>query len=277
MGRFLAVVTAVVVLAPGPSASAATIEGLRAKRFAGELTALGESRVAGSRKEYLASGIIKRKLEEFGYAVERQRFRLPDGDISRNVLARTPGTIRVVIVAHMDGVYNTVAANDNASGVAGMVEIARALKDIPGLLVAALGAEEREVTGSQYHLGSRRLVRSMTRAELDAIRVVVSLDMIAVGTVLNVRGLESSPNRSARKLLRTAKALGYNASYLQDSGVSDHAEFTRAGVPATLLTWRWDSCWHQPCDRLHRLEPKKLKKAARLTMIAAREVLERAT
>jgi hypothetical protein len=56
--------------------------------------------------------------------------------------------------------------------------------------------------------------------------------------------------------------------------VSDHAEFTRAGVPATLLTWRWDPCWHQPCDRLHRLDPKKLKKGARLTMVAARAVLD---
>jgi Iap family predicted aminopeptidase len=275
MGRLLAVVTAIVVLATGPSATTATIDGVRAKRFAGEITALGENRLAGSRKEYRASSIIKGKLEEFGYAVERQRFRLPDGDISRNVLARTPGTIRVVIVAHMDGVHNTVAANDNASGVAGLVEVARALKDTPGLLVAAMGAEERVVTGSQYHLGSRRLVRSMTRAQLDAIRVVVSLDMIAVGTVLNVRGLETTPNRSARKLLRTAGTLGYRVSYLQDSGVSDHAEFTRAGVPATLLTWRWDSCWHEPCDRLRRLEPTKLKKAARLTMIAAREVLTR--
>jgi hypothetical protein len=114
----------------------------------------------------------------------------------------------------------------------------------------------------------------MTDTELAAIRLVVSLDMIAVGTVLNVRGLESSPNRSARKLLNAAERIGYRVGYLQDSGVSDHAEFTRAGVPATLLTWRWDPCWHQPCDRLHRLDPKKLKKAARLTMVAARAVLD---
>jgi hypothetical protein len=130
------------------------------------------------------------------------------------------------------------------------------------------------VTGSPYHLGSLRLVRSLSAAERDAIRLVVSLDMIAVGTTLNVRGIEASPNLSARKLLRTAARIGMRASYLQDSGVSDHAEFTRAGVPATLLTWRWDSCWHEPCDRVRRLDPTKLKKAARLTMVAAHAVLD---
>jgi Iap family predicted aminopeptidase len=262
------------MLASAPVAAAELIDGYRAKQFAGRITALGKNRLAGSLKEYRASTIIKRKLADFGYAVDRQRFQIPGDDTSRNVIGRTPGTIRVVIVGHMDGVHNTEAANDNASGVAGVVEVARALRNMPGLLVAAVGAEERVVTGSPYHLGSRKLVRSLTDAELASIRLVVSLDMIAVGTVLNVRGLESSPNRSARKLIAAAEQIGYRVSYLQDSGVSDHAEFTRAGVPATLLTWRWDSCWHQPCDRLHRLDPKKLKKAARLTMVAARAVLD---
>jgi Iap family predicted aminopeptidase len=265
---------AVSAVVAAPLAAAEGIDGYRAKSFAGEITALGKNRLAGSLKEYRASTIIKRELEELGYAVERQRFQIPGGDTSRNVIARTPGPLRVVIVGHMDGVHNTEAANDNASGVAGVVEIGRVLKDMPGLLLAAVGAEERVVTGSPYHLGSRKLVRSLTETELASIRLVVSLDMIAVGTVLNVRGLESSPNRSARKLLATAERLGYRVRYLRDSGVSDHAEFTRAGVPATLLTWRWDSCWHQPCDQLHRLAPRKLKQAARLTMIAARAVLD---
>jgi aminopeptidase S len=273
MRGLVAVLLAVSTLVSAPIAAAELIDGYRAKRFAGTITALGKNRLAGSHKEYRASSIVKQALESFGYAVERQRFPIPGGDTSRNVVGRTPGTIRVVIVGHMDGVHNTEAANDNASGVAGVVEVARALKDMPGLLVAAVGAEERVVTGSPYHLGSRKLVASMSEAELAAIRLVVSLDMIAVGTVLNVSGLESSPNRSARKLINTAEQLGYRVRYRQDSGVSDHAEFTRAGVPATLLTWRWDSCWHTPCDRLHRLDPRKLKKATRLTMVAARAVL----
>jgi hypothetical protein len=272
MRGLVAALLAVSTLASIPAATAG-IDGERVKRFAGRIAALGESRVAGSGKEFQASTLVKEKFVKFGYTTTRQKFPLPNGDTSRNVIGRTPGTLRVVIVGHMDGVWNTTAANDNGSGTAGVVEVARALSGDPGVLVAALGAEEREVTGSSLHLGSLKLVGSLSAAQRDSIRLVVSMDMIGVGNVLNVRGLEASPNRSARKLLAAAQALGWNARYLRDSGVSDHAEFTRAGVPATLLTWRWDTCWHSPCDRIHRLEPRKLWKASRLTLVAARAVL----
>jgi Iap family predicted aminopeptidase len=267
--------TLLVVLASLGSTSAASaevIDGDRAKRYATRIASHGE-RIAGSYHEWEVAKMVQRTLRNLGYTVDWQRVRLPNGRYSRNVVGRTPGPTRVVVVGHMDGVHNTVAANDNASGVAGVIELARVLKDTPGLLVAALGAEERVVTGSPYHLGSLRLIRSLSAAERDAIRLMVSLDMIAVGSTLNVRGLEASPNRSARKLLRHAARIGIPAHYLRDSGVSDHAEFTRAGVPGTLLTWRWDSCWHEPCDRPRRLDPFKLKRAARLTMVAANATL----
>jgi hypothetical protein len=265
--RFAALLLAFATLAPA-SATTAAIDGERAKRYATRIAAKGE-RIAGSYHEYEVAKMVRRTFVGLGYTVDWQRVRLPNGRYSRNVIGRTPGPTRVVVVGHMDGVHNTVAANDNASGVAGVVEVARALADVPGLLVAAVGAEERVVTGSPYHLGSLRLVRSLSAAEREGIRLMVSLDMIGVGTTLNVRGLEASPNRSARKLLRTAERIGIRATYLRDSGVSDHAEFTRAGVPGVLLTWRWDSCWHQPCDRPWRLDPDLLRKAARLTKVAA--------
>jgi Iap family predicted aminopeptidase len=269
--RFVAVLVALSVLAPASAATAA-VDGERAKRYATRIAAKGE-RIAGSYHEYEVALMVRRTFVGLGYDPEWQRVRLPNGRYSRNVIGRTPGPTRVVVVAHMDGVHNTVAANDNASGVAGMVELARALAGTPGLLVAALGAEERVVTGSPYHLGSLRLVRSLSAAEREGIRFMVSLDMIGVGTRLNVRGLEASPNRSARKLLNTAESIGIRASYLQDTGVSDHAEFTRAGIPGVLLTWRWDSCWHEPCDRPWRLDPDLLRKAARLAKVAADNTL----
>ena len=270
MRRIAVIVLALAVLAP-PSADA-VIDGDRAKRYASRIAGHGE-RVAGSQNEYEVATMVRRTMASLGYSIEWQRVRLPSGRYSRNVVGRTPGPTRVVVVAHMDGVFNTVAANDNASGVAGMIELAREFQGVPGVLVAALGAEERHTTGSQYHLGSLRLIRSLTAAERDGIRLMVSTDMIGVGPTLNVRGIESSPNSSARKLLRAAAGIGIRASYLRDSGVSDHAEFTRAGVPGTLLTWRWDSCWHLPCDRPHRLDPLKLKRAVRVVMVAARDVL----
>jgi Peptidase family M28 len=265
---------ALAVFLAAPTASAEVIDGERAKNFVERITSFGQ-RPAGGLHERQVANLLARGLANLGYTIERQTFLLPDGRYSQNVVARTPGTVRVVVLAHMDGVYNTVAANDNGSGVAGLVEIARVLRGYDGLLLATVGAEERVVTGSPHHLGSRALVRSMTSAEREAIRFVVSLDMISVGSVLNVRGLESSPNRSARWLLQVARDLGYRASYLQDSGMSDHTEFTRAGVPAAWLEWRWDTCWHQPCDTARRVDPVKLRRAARLALVTGRSVLRK--
>ncbi|MGH3012926.1 MAG: M28 family metallopeptidase, partial [Gaiellaceae bacterium] len=165
-------------------------------------------------------------------------------------------------------------ANDNGSGVGLMLALAESFRDDRGVLVAALGAEERRETGAGYHLGSRRLTRSLTANQKEGVRFAVSVDMVGVGTTLNVRGLESSPNRSSRTLLRAADALGVRASYLRDTGQSDHDELTRGGVPAAWLEWRWDVCWHQPCDRTHRLRPWKLWQAGRTLRETVLRVLD---
>ena len=121
-------------------------------------------RPAGGANERRAGAIVRRRLETLGYAVRAQSVPLPNGRRSRNIIGRTPGPLRVIIVAHIDGVHGTRAANDNASGVGVLLTVAHGLAGTNGVLVAALGAEERMVTGSSWHLGSRRLTRSLTAA-----------------------------------------------------------------------------------------------------------------
>jgi hypothetical protein len=266
----LGVLLAAAVALPAPAE--AGISGERALNAVRHIASFGQ-RPAGGRHERLVASHVAGELAAFGYTVKTQRVRLPNGKYSRNVVGRTGGPVRVIVVAHIDGVYNTVAANDNGSGVAVLLEVARALRDKPGVLVAGLGAEERHVTGSRYHLGSRKLVRSLTADERQGVVFALSLDMVGVGPTLNVRGLEASPNRSARRALRAARALGYSASYLRDSGVSDHAEMTRAGMQAAWLTWRWDTCWHLPCDRPNRVRKGKLRSAGRITAAAVARAL----
>jgi Peptidase family M28 len=137
-----------------------------------------------------------------------------------------------------------------------------------------MGAEERMVTGSSWHLGSRRLTSSFTPAQKAGVRLALSIDMVGVGPTLNVRGLEGSPNRSARRLLNAARARSIRASYLRDTGQSDHDDLTRGGIPAAWIEWRWDTCWHRPCDRISRLQPVKLGAAVRVVNVAAHAVVQ---
>lgn len=269
--RRAAVLSLVLVFAV-PAGAAEQVSGQRAKRFVRAVAAMGP-RVAGSETERRVGAMVQRELRALGYRVRVQRFRLPEGGTSLNVVGLSRGPTRAIVVAHMDGVARTVAANDNGSGVAAMLEVARALRGRPGVLVAALGAEERHETGSQLHLGSARLLRGISTAGRRRIRVALSLDMVGVGPTLNVRGLESGPNRSAQAALRAASALGHRASYLQDSGLSDHTEMTRGGLPAAWITWRWDTCWHAPCDTVDRISAAKVAAAAQLTLRAVRAAL----
>jgi hypothetical protein len=274
MRRLLLGVTlsALVVALAAPTTSSA-VNGRDAKEWARQLAELGP-RPAGGRHERQAGAIVRQRLNELGYNVETQRFPLPEGGRSLNVVGQTPGAIRVIIVAHMDGMPGTVAANDNGSGVGVMLEVAEDLAGEQGVLVAAVGAEERRNTGAGYHLGSRKLSRSLSPAEREGVRFAVSVDMVGVGWTLNIRGLEARPNRSSRMLLNAAERLDASASYLRDTGQSDHDEFVKRGVPASWIEWRWDQCWHLPCDQAHRLRPWKLWQAGRVVHEAALRAID---
>ena len=270
----LGVMLSAIVVALMGSATATAVNGVKAKEWAGRIASLGQ-RPAGKKHEREAAAIVRHRLRQLGYSVETQRFPLPGGGRSLNAVGRTSGPIRVIIVAHMDGVPGTNAANDNASGVGLMLMLAKSLAEEDGVLVAAVGAEERRHTGAGFHLGSRALSRSLTPEQREGVRLAVSADMVAVGGTLNIRGLEASPNRSSRKLLNAADRLDVRASYLQDpTGQSDHDEFVKRGVPATWIEWRWDPCWHQPCDQIDRLRPWKLWQAGRVVREAALRELD---
>jgi hypothetical protein len=230
------------------------------------IAALGP-RPAGSSAERKVVELLDRRFAALGYRLTFQGFPLPHGGYSTNVVARAEGPVRVLVVAHLDGVGAGPAANDNASGVAVLLELARALQNEPGVVFAALGAEERVETGSDLHLGSHHLLRELTRSERKGIRLALSLDMVGFGPTLNVRGLEPAPNGSARLVLR------HGGRYRQDTGQSDHAELTRAGVPAAWIQWRWDPCWHEACDTADRVKPWKLGAAYRLALAAIRDAL----
>jgi Peptidase family M28 len=270
----LGVTVALLVAALAGVSTSAAFNGRMTKAWVAKIAGLGQ-RPAGGKHERQAGAIVRNRFEALGYNVTVQRFPLPEGGRSLNVIGRTPGPIRVIIVAHMDGMPGTTAANDNGSGVGTVLMLAQYLKDKRGVLVAALGAEERRHTGAGWHLGSRALTASLTQRQKEGVRLALSVDMVGVGWTLNIRGLEASPNRSARKLLRAADRLPkVSASYLRDTGQSDHDDLTRGGVPAAWIEWRWDECWHQPCDRISRVKRWKLRQAGRVVREAALRVLD---
>jgi hypothetical protein len=263
-----AVALAALALTGAAGADEDGISGTRAKGVVSEIAAFGP-RPAGSRAEAQTAGVVARRLRALGYRVVLQRIELPAGGFSRNVVAVPRAPVRALVVAHADGVHGTPAANDNASGVAVLLELAGALRERRDVMLVATGAEERVVTGSRIHLGSQRLLRGLSAAGRSRIRIALVLDMVGVGDRLHVRGVDQSPNRSARLAL----AADRRATYLRDDGDSDHAELTRGGIPAAWIQWRFDDCWHEPCDRSARVRASRMKAAALLAYTAVSRAL----
>ncbi|HVD12358.1 MAG TPA: M28 family peptidase [Gaiellaceae bacterium] len=269
LARLAACVCAAALLTAAPAAKVDTA-GLRAQQTVRALAVLGP-RVAGSPTERRAARVVTERFAKLGLTPIVQNVPLPRGGASRNLVFRSGGRpLRAIVLAHLDGVSAGPAANDNGSGVGALLEVARELGETKGVLFAALGAEERVMTGSSLHLGSARLLKSLAPAERRSVRLALSLDMVGYGPELNVRGLERRPNHSAQRALAAARRLGIRATYLRDRGQSDHEELTRGGVPAAWIEWRWDPCWHTACDRTGRVEPAKLAAAIRLTVNAVR-------
>lgn len=190
------------------------------------------------------------------------------GATGRNVLGVLPGSdpdgVQQVFVIgghydHMgadpDGTA-WVGANDNASGVAVLLEIARLWQEqgyVPKrtVLFAAWDGEEIGLFGSQYYV-------EHPRYPLEDTVGMLQLDMVGAGTeqlAIDAGGLVADQS------LASAGSLDLSIRP-QSLGRSDHAPFVGAGVPATLYIW-WDGdapgiVYHVPEDDITNIEPDKL-------------------
>jgi hypothetical protein len=228
--------------------------------------------------------------------------------LSRNVIGMIRGSDparrdeAVVIGAHMDhlgrsGDKTYPGADDNASGVAALLEIARAF--------AASGrAPKRTVifafwTGEEEgHLGSAHYVRNPVWP-LERTAVYLNLDMIAhpwtaaeLKTLVSDTKLEKgdeflastkpadfielgvadSARDLAPVLMQAARATGL-ALHLDwtdgKSGGSDYRAFARRGRPFVRFFGNYFDGYHEPIDTVEKLDPAQVLKMARLALASA--------
>jgi Zn-dependent M28 family amino/carboxypeptidase len=125
---------------------------------------------------------IESEFERFGYEVFDQRFSF-EGNDYRNIVVEVKGKKYpdkiLVIGAHYDTVAGTPGADDNASGIAGVIELARLFKKKPldkTVRFVAFTLEEPPFFRSE-DMGSYRYAKSLWKKGED-VEVMVSLEMI---------------------------------------------------------------------------------------------------
>lgn len=238
----------------------------RAMAHVRALAGLGPRR-AGSAAERAGADYIAAQLRSYGYAVSTPTFAIPGGT-SRNVIAERAGTSGhvVVIGGHMDSHWRSPGGNDNASGVAVTLELARLFAQIDPeatIRFVAFGAEE--ISGDDpwdHHFGSHAYVNGLSSAQRTQHAGMISVDMVGYGTVFNVRSMLVGPTSMVVSLQKWGAKYGQPLPFLEDYGVwgwSDHEAFEFAGIPAAWVEWRTDPVYHTSRDTAAHVQQPKLR------------------
>ncbi|MBI5241159.1 MAG: M28 family peptidase [Elusimicrobia bacterium] len=243
-----------------------------------------------------ASAFIKAELEAAGGEVSEQVFGFSEFDRRnravergpyRNVLAvfgpDTPE--KLVVGAHYDAYGPHPGADDNASGVAGLLELARLLQKDPPRLRTELAAYTLEEPPyfATPHMGSARHAAALRRDGV-RIRAMISLEMI--GTFSDAAGSQrypmpllrlfypgrgdfiavvgALPDGGLARRVKTAMrrpglpVYSINAlAFVPGVDYSDHASFWEAGYPAVMVTdtaFYRNPRYHKPGDSSETLD-----------------------
>jgi len=198
-------------------------------------------RAAGTDSVRAARDWIHAKFQSFGYdsVYGDQFYASVSGGYKANynVVATKPGTlypdIQIIVGAHYDGVSTSPAADDNGSGTAAVLEIARVLHDIPTDVTfnfITFDAEEYGLYGS-YHYANTAV------AQHDQIVLMFNLDMIGyLPNATQARLYHGASTKYAQLWIDLAAPLVGITGYLSGgSSGSDHHPFNQVGYNGIFL------------------------------------------
>lgn len=228
---------------------------------------IGERNVWRPEAMTAAAGYIRKTFEEAGYGVNVQAFPSRGLTVS-NIEAVLPGHGAaddiIVVGAHYDTVADCPGANDNASGVAAMLELARLLAGSTlsrSVRFVAFANEEAPFFYGE-EMGSNRYAM---RAQAQGERIEAMLSLETLGYYTDEPGSQKYPfpfswfypdtgnfvgfvgNLSSRSLVRRAIGAFRASTAFPSEGVaapsgiegihwSDHWAFWQAGYPAIMVT-----------------------------------------
>jgi aminopeptidase YwaD len=193
---------------------------------------------------------------------------------SQNVLAVAPGARGrlplIVIGGHIDTVAASPGANNNASGIGVVLELARVLarEQRADLRIVAFGAQEIG------QVGSRTYVESLSADEKNRLVAMINVDMIAVGQTLTFAGTDDLVNRALA--LAERLQVGKTSRQVATRTIqSDHLSFTAANLPAVYIHRPDDPNFQTGQDRAQFVKLEALQQAGLVSQRLVEQLLEK--
>jgi hypothetical protein len=247
-----------------------------------------------------AAAYIERTLAAEGYRVNSQGYEA-DGQTVRNLEAVIEpagggaATKTIVVGAHYDSAFNTPGANDNGSGVAAVIELARLLKDFRPTRTRVrlvLFVNEEPPYFHTPDMGSYRYAQ-MLAEQNEPVAAMISLETIGYysdepgsqqyprpfGAVFPNRGdfVAFVGTPGSRALVRDAIASfrrhtafpsigGVAPGFVPGIDWSDHWAFARHGFQAIMITdtaiFRYPH-YHRPTDTPDKVDYERLARVTK--------------
>jgi len=177
----------------------------------------------------------------------------------------------IVVGAHHDSVEGAPGANDDASGSATVLELARVMSNMPidtELRFITFGAEENGL------LGSYAYVDSLSRKEIESIVGMFQMDMVGSRDAgkLIMYTVDGEKNIVTDLGAAAGSRLSETVNYGQE-GRSDHVPFAEAGIPAALFIHAPVEPWyHTPDDSIDKISKDKLQEVAEIVGAAVYQI-----
>lgn len=234
-------------------------------------TSLGP-RISGSPAHQQVRKWISEQLELAGWQVEEQKT-VQNGMPVRNLIAsRGEETPYILLGAHYDSRLladqdpdqalrdqPVPGANDGASGVAVLLELARSLPaDLPvDVRLVFFDAEDNGGIGNwDWILGSRAFVRELQERP----QAVIIIDMIGDAD-LQLYYEKNSDEALRKAIWDKAEQLGFGSAFIPEekfSMLDDHTPFIEAGIPAVDIIDFDYPYWHTTLDTADKVSQESL-------------------
>ncbi len=209
-------------------------------------------RPPGSENLSLTRAMISETFEAAGWNVTFQNFTYREVECVNLVVSwASSQSSSIILGAHYDTRPNIIGANDGASGVAVLLELADSLPEVvrSTVEIVLFDAEDSgNIDGWEWIQGSTYYVSQLSSARRNSIQAMVLVDMVGDENLRLLR--ESSSTVSLQNTIWSiADQLGHNDTFLESYGgsiIDDHRPFLDAGIPAVDLIHHapFPSSWH---------------------------------
>ncbi len=258
-----------------PTPALISFDGQRA--YADVLTQVAfGARTPGSEGHAKFQEWMREELMSVGWQVEIQESEAMGHPIQNIVAKRGEVSPQIILGAHYDTRLfadndpdpenhskPVPGANDGASGVAVLMELARVLPDdtMPIWLVFFDAEDNGRIQNWDWILGSREFVKNNPVQP----RAVVIVDMIGDNN-LNIYKEQYSDSKLTEEIWEVAARLGYDNMFLPEykhSIIDDHLPFVEAGIPAVDIIDIDYPHWHTIQDTPDKVSAESLQVVGR--------------